>query len=90
MTLSWIAKPPASVTGKLTADAWKAIVDILADRKLARWEDASTRSSALVFGRSLPDWGAMLYAWAADNGQTGSVCTIFELTEGEGIQGTGR
>lgn len=36
-----------------------------------------------VYWHSLDEWGNMVYSWACNNGMNNSVCTLFELREGE-------
>ncbi|XP_043480019.1 vacuolar protein-sorting-associated protein 25 [Leptopilina heterotoma] len=37
----------------------------------------------LVYWHTLEEWGEIVYNWAQENGFVGSVCTLFELTQGE-------
>ncbi|XP_063549006.1 vacuolar protein-sorting-associated protein 25 isoform X2 [Cydia strobilella] len=36
-----------------------------------------------VYWHSLDEWGNIVYSWASSNGMNNSVCTLFELREGE-------
>jgi len=42
-----------------------------------------TKQRWLVYWHTLEEWGDIIYNWAQENGFTGSVCTFFELTQGE-------
>lgn len=42
-----------------------------------------TRQRWLVYWHTLEEWGEIIYNWAQENGFIGSVCTLFELTQGE-------
>lgn len=44
------------------------------DKSKAVWE---------VYWHSLDEWGNMVYGWACNNGLNNTVCTLFELREGE-------
>lgn len=44
------------------------------DKSKAVWE---------VYWHSLDEWGNMVYSWASNNGMNNSVCTLFELREGD-------
>lgn len=44
------------------------------DKNKQRW---------LVYWHTLEEWGDIIYNWAQENGFIGSVCTLFELTQGE-------
>lgn len=55
--------------------------------ELARSGNASpldkTRQRWLIYWHTLEEWGEIIYNWAQENGFVGSVCTLFELTQGE-------
>ncbi|KAL4713826.1 hypothetical protein ACJJTC_015480 [Scirpophaga incertulas] len=36
-----------------------------------------------IYWHSLDEWGEMVYNWASKNGLNNSVCTLFEIREGE-------
>ncbi|XP_011152615.1 vacuolar protein-sorting-associated protein 25 [Harpegnathos saltator] len=42
-----------------------------------------TKQRWLVYWHTLEEWGDIMYNWAQENGFIGSVCTLFELTQGE-------
>lgn len=42
-----------------------------------------------VYWHSLDEWGNMIYNWVSSNGLNNSVCTLFELREGETTEGEG-
>lgn len=42
-----------------------------------------TKQRWLVYWHTLEEWGDIIYNWAQENGFIGSVCTFFELTQGE-------
>jgi ESCRT-II complex subunit VPS25 len=42
-----------------------------------------TKQRWLVYWHTLEEWGDIIYNWAQENGFVGSVCTLFELTQGE-------
>lgn len=44
------------------------------DKSKQRW---------LVYWHTLEEWGDIIYNWAQESGFIGSVCTLFELTQGE-------
>lgn len=43
-----------------------------------------------VYWHSLDEWGNMIYNWACNNGFNNSVCTLFELREGDNTADQGR
>lgn len=44
------------------------------DKKRSQWE---------IYWYTLDEWANLVYKWAADNGMVGSVCTLFEITNGD-------
>lgn len=43
-----------------------------------------------VYWHSLDEWGNLVYNWACNNGMNNSVCTLFELREGENTVDQGK
>lgn len=39
----------------------------------------------LVYWHTLEEWGDIIYNWVQETGHVGSVCTFYELTQGEDI-----
>ena len=68
--------------GKLPIEVVSIIVEDLAktgnatplDKLKQRW---------IVSWHTLDEWADIIYSWAQANGFTGSVCTFYELTQGE-------
>ncbi|XP_053985751.1 vacuolar protein-sorting-associated protein 25 [Hylaeus anthracinus] len=62
-------------------------VVLLALEELAKSGNASpldkSKERWLVYWHTLEEWGEIIYNWAQEKGLTGSVCTLFELTQGE-------
>ena len=48
------------------------------DKNKTQWE---------IYWHTLDEWGNIIYDWATENGMTNTVCTIFELIEGENSVG---
>lgn len=44
------------------------------DKKRNTWE---------IYWNTLDEWANMIYKWATDNAMTGTVCTLFEITNGD-------
>lgn len=36
-----------------------------------------------VYWHSLDEWGNLIYSWACNSGMNNTVCTLFELREGD-------
>ncbi|XP_066597057.1 vacuolar protein-sorting-associated protein 25 [Prorops nasuta] len=62
-------------------------VVLLVLEELARSGNASpldkTKQRWLVYWHTLEEWGDIIYTWAQENGFIGSVCTFYELTQGD-------
>lgn len=43
-----------------------------------------------VYWHSLDEWGNLVYNWACNSGMNNSVCTLFELREGENTVDQGK
>lgn len=44
-----------------------------------------TKQRWLVYWHTLEEWGDIIYNWVQETGHVGSVCTFYELTQGEDI-----
>ncbi|XP_015123747.1 vacuolar protein-sorting-associated protein 25 [Diachasma alloeum] len=72
----------AGIKRKLSADAVQLILDNLSKSGNASPLDKS-KQRWLVYWHTLDEWGEIIYNWAQENGFVGSVCTLFELTQGD-------
>ena len=52
------------------------------------WKDKQ-KTSCLIFFRTPAQWGAQIYKWAVEQGKVNSVCTVFEIQQGEDAEGQG-
>ena len=58
----------------------------LEDKGNVEWTDkAKTRCN--IYWRSPEEWGALIYNYVKQRGQTNTVCTLYELTEGTDVVG---
>ncbi|XP_015599053.1 vacuolar protein-sorting-associated protein 25 isoform X2 [Cephus cinctus] len=71
-----------SINRKLSSDMVLVIMEELENSGYACALDKS-RQRWLVYWHTLQEWGEIIYNWVRDNGFIGSVCTTFELTDGE-------
>ncbi|XP_023945021.2 vacuolar protein-sorting-associated protein 25 isoform X2 [Bicyclus anynana] len=76
----------SSINRKLTAEAILTILEDMAKSGKAAPVDKS-KNVWEVYWHSLDEWGNMIYNWASANGMNNSVCTLFELREGENSVG---
>lgn len=70
------------ITGRLPPEAVLVILEELGKSGNASPLD-KTKQRWLVYWHTLEEWGDIIYNWAQENGFIGSVCTFFELTQGE-------
>lgn len=68
--------------GELPSDVVLLILEELLKSGNASPLDKS-RQRWLVYWHTLEEWGEIIYNWAQENGFIGSVCTLYELTQGE-------
>ncbi|XP_003747658.1 vacuolar protein-sorting-associated protein 25 [Galendromus occidentalis] len=66
---------------KLSSDAVLEVAQYMTDNGKAQWLDG--QNSILVLWRSLEEWAKLLHDFAIEAGLTNSVCTLFELVQGD-------
>lgn len=47
----------------------------------------SSRQQWEIYWHPLEEWASLIHAWATNNGMTNTVCTLFEMTEGDASLG---
>ena len=66
---------------RLSEEALVAIFKELESKGNVEWTDkAKTRCN--IYWRSPEEWGSLIYNFIKERGQTNTVCTFYELTEG--------
>ncbi|XP_045774587.1 vacuolar protein-sorting-associated protein 25-like isoform X2 [Maniola jurtina] len=76
----------SSINRKLSQEAILTILEDMAKNGRAAPVDKS-KNVWEIYWHSLDEWGNMIYNWASLNGMTNSVCTLFELREGDNSVG---
>ncbi|KAI5632855.1 ESCRT-II complex subunit domain-containing protein [Phthorimaea operculella] len=71
-----------SIERKLSQESILTILEDMARKGRAAPVDKS-KNVWEIYWHSLDEWGNMVYSWACNNGMNNSVCTIFELREGD-------
>lgn len=71
-----------AINRKLSLDAIYTVLDELRKRGNVEWQD-KFKKQCLVTWRTPDEWGKMIYSWVCANGLNNTVCTFYELTEGE-------
>eukprot|EP00045_Choanoeca_perplexa_P017798 m.267100 g.267100 ORF g.267100 m.267100 type:complete len:182 (-) comp17636_c0_seq1:6002-6547(-) len=75
-----------SINRSLNQEAALAVLDFMAENGNIEYQDAG-KESCIVFWRAPQQWAALLYQWACDTGHLDTVCTFYELREGEYAEG---
>lgn len=71
-----------SIDRKLSVDVIYMLLDELHKKGHVEWTDKSRRQCLLMW-RTPSEWGKLIYKWASDNGMINTVCTLYELMNGE-------
>uniref|UniRef100_V5HPT3 Vacuolar protein-sorting-associated protein 25 n=1 Tax=Ixodes ricinus TaxID=34613 RepID=V5HPT3_IXORI len=71
-----------TISRKLSAEALRDILNAMSERGTVAWADKQ-RSRCYVFWRSPEEWGKLVYEWADASGHLNSVCTFYELVQGD-------
>jgi len=75
-----------AIKRQLTGEALDAVLDDLRSRGHLEWLDKG-RKRCRIFWRTPEEWGELIYFWARENGLTNTVCTLYEITDGEDAAG---
>ncbi|XP_005104944.1 vacuolar protein-sorting-associated protein 25 [Aplysia californica] len=67
---------------RLNLDAMYTVLEELRKRGNLEWKDKN-RSACTLMWRSPAEWGNMIYSWISSRAMNNTVCTLFELSEGE-------
>jgi len=70
------------INRKLPIDAIYTILDELQQRGNIEWLDKG-KKRCYIYWRTPEEWGQQIYKWAVNNGMTNSVCTFYEITQGD-------
>jgi ESCRT-II complex subunit VPS25 len=70
------------ISRRLSIEAINKVLEELLKKGNIEWTDKSKRQ-CLVMWRTPEEWGKLIYKWAMDKGHKNSVCTLFEITNGE-------
>lgn len=70
------------ISRKLSADALREILKSMCSQGHIAWTDKQ-QTRCYVFWRSPEEWGKLIYDWADATGHLNSVCTFYELVQGD-------
>lgn len=68
---------------RLPVDGRQLIMDALEKTAHAAPIDAKKRDQWEIYWFTLNEWANMIHKWATDNAMLGTVCTIFEIANGD-------
>nr|XP_045595575.1 vacuolar protein-sorting-associated protein 25-like [Procambarus clarkii] len=71
-----------SINRSLPADSIMVVLEELAKRGNLEWTD-KTRRRGFLFWRSPTEWGQLIYKWAQSTSHINSVCTLYEISQGD-------
>src|SRR5690606_19711745 len=69
-----------TIDRKLSIDGIRTVMDHMVSQKLAKWQDSHR---CFIFWRSLDEWADLIYNWAVSIGNLNTVCTFYELVQGD-------
>lgn len=67
---------------KLDAEAVKEVLEKLQRKGNIEWNNKS-KQSCLVMWRTPEEWSKLIYTWISSNGMTNTVCTLYEIINGD-------
>ena len=75
------------INRKLSVDGIHMVLEELRKRGNLEWKDAKVKKECLIMWRSPEEWGKLIYKYITTNSMTNTVCTLYELTNGEDTEG---
>ncbi|XP_054706408.1 vacuolar protein-sorting-associated protein 25-like [Uloborus diversus] len=73
-----------SISRKLNLEMIYLLLDELQKQGNVEWMDKG-RQRCYVFWRTPAEWGKMIYDWAGNNAMINTVCTLYEITNGDDV-----
>lgn len=75
------------INRKLPLDGIYMVLDELCKKGHLEWKDPKTKKECLVMWRTPEEWGKLIYKYITDRSMTNTVCTMFELSNGDETEG---
>ncbi|KAJ8321029.1 hypothetical protein KUTeg_002616 [Tegillarca granosa] len=75
------------INRKLPPDGVYAVFEELQKKGHLEWKDQKTRKQCLIMWRTPEEWGKMIYDWITSKSMTNTVCTLYELSNGDDSEG---
>merc|ERR1711973_78925 len=67
---------------KLPAEGINIVLEELQKKGNLEWED-KRKQRCYIMWRTPDEWSTLIFKWVQENGMTDTVCTLFELREGD-------
>ncbi|CAH8574168.1 unnamed protein product [Dicrocoelium dendriticum] len=71
-----------SIQRTASLDLVTSVLEELHKRGNLEWTDKSHKNARIIW-RTIEEWADILFKWARSSGHGNSVCTLYELTDGE-------
>ena len=75
------------INRKLSEDGIQMVLEELRKKGHLEWKDPKVKKECLIMWRTPEQWGKMIYDYITANSMTNTVCTLFELSNGEDTEG---
>eukprot|EP00794_Sanderia_malayensis_P017496 gene17497-19246_t len=59
------------------------VLEHLRQKGNVEWEDSKIKSRCIVMWKTPDEWADIIFEWVKNSGLTDTVCTLFELVNGE-------
>ncbi|XP_062574732.1 uncharacterized protein LOC134236571 isoform X4 [Saccostrea cucullata] len=76
------------INRKLPLDGIHTVLEELRKQGHIEWTDPKVKKQGLIMWRTPEEWGKLIYSWVTSKSLQNSVCTLYELSEGEDSEGT--
>lgn len=75
------------INRKLSLDGIHMVLEELRKTGHLEWKDPKSKKECLIMWRSPEQWGKLIYEYITEKSMTNTVCTLFELSNGEETDG---
>ncbi|TRY62523.1 hypothetical protein TCAL_16610 [Tigriopus californicus] len=76
-----------TIQRRLSPEDLLVVLEDLRSHGHLEWDGpAKSRRKAHIYWRRPEEWGSLIYNWAQAHGMTNTVCTLFEITQGDDAQ----
>ena len=75
------------INRKLSRDGVDMVLEELIKKGHLEWKDPRTKKECLIMWRTPEEWGKLIYKYINDRSMNNSVCTLFELANGDDTDG---